>query len=284
MKLPRLIWVLNTVLFLVLVGLIARQTMRRPADADTPQFLVPDGNLKPTSAPGAVLPALDQTPARNIFGGSSGPGGGETPAVSTMPLRLRGTVSGSDAVARAIIEDVSSHAQDIYKVGDSVIGAQIESIGRNSVVLLRDGRRELLEVSLAPGDAPAPGPKPAAVMTSSDVLETVKATSPTDFMISKKALLARIGGMEAILNSAKIAPYIVDGQAEGLRITGLDGISMARFIGLEDGDVVQNVNGQKLTSVPKAFQVFQKARTQQQLDVVLLRGQDKKKLSFRLGN
>ena len=51
---------------------------------------------------------------------------------------------------------------------------------------------------------------------------------------------------------------------------------------LEDGDVVRQVNGQRLSSLQKAFQVFQKAKSQPAIRLELLRGNDTKELRFDL--
>jgi S1-C subfamily serine protease len=55
------------------------------------------------------------------------------------------------------------------------------------------------------------------------------------------------------------------------------------LVGVRNGDVIQVVNGQKLTSVQKAYQVYRKARVQSSFTIHLLRGgRDQKKLSFKL--
>ena len=75
---------------------------------------------------------------------------------------------------------------------------------------------------------------------------------------------------------------MVDDQPQGMKITGLEKVAIAELIGLKNGDVIQVVNNQKLTSKQKAFQVFKKAATQTSLDIDLLRGNKLKTLSFPL--
>ena len=91
-----------------------------------------------------------------------------------------------------------------------------------------------------------------------------------------------IGYVEAVLNNAAIEPYSVDGRVEGLQITGLENINLARDFGLKNKDVIRSVNGHRLTSKQKAFQVFKKAKSQPTMDIELLRDDDTKKLSFSL--
>ena len=80
----------------------------------------------------------------------------------------------------------------------------------------------------------------------------------------------------------EVAPYIINGQQEGLCITGLDNLSMAGCFGFENGDVIQTINGQLLTNKQKAFQALKKARSQSSLNVQLLRNQHKIDRSFKI--
>jgi S1-C subfamily serine protease len=71
-----------------------------------------------------------------------------------------------------------------------------------------------------------------------------------------------------------------------MKITGLsdDVASMAALANLQNGDVIQNVNGQQLTSEQKTFQVLQKARSQSALDLQVLRGDSTIPLHFSMSD
>ncbi|VAW40197.1 hypothetical protein MNBD_DELTA04-1636 [hydrothermal vent metagenome] len=83
---------------------------------------------------------------RNIFQAVIGgePGGDEHLEPTALKLSLMGTVSGTKRDARAIIVDEQKKKQDLYKIGDSVQGALIQSIERGKVILQVHGRREVL--------------------------------------------------------------------------------------------------------------------------------------------
>ena len=59
---------------------------------------------------------------------------------TTLQLSLLGTIAGDSASARAIILDQRKRSQDIYRVGDSVQGAEIRQILRGKVVLRHGGK------------------------------------------------------------------------------------------------------------------------------------------------
>jgi type II secretory pathway component PulC len=104
--------------------------------------------------------------------------------------------------------------------------------------------------------------------------------------MAKASLLAVLlyAGFEVaeVFRQATIEPYVKNYRTEGLTISGLEKIPMAERFGLQNGDVVQSINGQQLTSKQKAFQVLMKARTQSKVDIQLLRNGQRKGLSFDL--
>ncbi len=85
-----------------------------------------------------------------------------------------------------------------------------------------------------------------------------------------------------MLTKAVIEPYMIDGQVEGLKITGLENIRVAEDLGLKNGDIIRTVNGHRLTSKQKAYQIFKKARSQEAMNIELLRKNETKTLSFSL--
>lgn len=204
----------------------------------------------------------------------------KTIAKKQIELRLLGTVAGSKEVACAIIEDMKTKVQDIYRIGDVFQGAFIEKIERNRIVLLNDGQEQIINLYVADNDstnmAKQAGESPTAIA------ETGVTEKVADNEINKKTFLTKIGGVEAVLKAVKITPHTVDGQTDGLEITGLENLSMAKYLGLENGDIIQTINGQNLTDERKAFQVLQKARALPSMDIQLTRGTQKKTLLFKI--
>ena len=224
----------------------------------------------------------------NIFSGS-----GPSPAANESPLNnktgaqlqlarhdlglvLLGTICGSEVVSRAVIKDTRGNETGLYRIGDTVADATVENIEKDAVYLLHNGRIKLLRLYSPDGQEHqvtsrrAGQPKSEAANTSLPVkqdLEEVK---------------TKAGHIETMLRKAVIEPCEADGQMEGLKITGLEKVPIAKGLGLKNGDVIRSVNGQRLTSKQKAFQVFMKARTQPTIDIELLRDRKSKKLSFVL--
>lgn len=83
--------------------------------------------------------------------------------------------------------------------------------------------------------------------------------------------------VETILRKADIDTYCVNGQVEGLKISGLDNISQAKELLLNSGDIILAVNGQALSSKKQAYDIFKKAWKEPIMVIDLLQdGQPKK--------
>ena len=198
-------------------------------------------------------------------------------------LRLLATVAGDDQVACAVIENLKSKVQDVYKAGDIIEGAKIERIDRNKIVLFHGEQREVLNLYITCEVLDSVEKKEEPVMAQrQNAVESVNVISPTERGINKKVCIPQVKRIEAFVEQMKVAPYIVNGEEKGLCITGLDDLSMAGYFGFENGDVIQTINGQMLTNKQKAFQVLKKARSQSSLSVQLLRNKRKMDLSFEL--
>jgi len=228
---------------------------------------------------------------RNIFGDANSPasatkfpsGGGADSdlqsAEEELGLVLVGTVSGSPVVSRAIIKDIKTQILQLYRMGQEVAGACVEKIEKDAVVLLHNGQRKTLTLKTSEkndaNQVPASHSR-AAGQTS----EVAKPDLPPDR--PPQHTTVKIEQVESMLGKAAVEPYVVKGQVEGLKITGLEGISGAKDLGLKNGDIIRAVNGQQVTSKQKAFQIFRKTRSQPVVDIDLLRGDQPQKLLFVL--
>ena len=199
-------------------------------------------------------------------------------AKEELGIALLGTVAGSPGVSRAIIEDLKTNIMSLFKVGDSVGSASIESIEKDTVVLLHKGQRKtvrlgnresrLLEVNNA---------EPLLARNPIQQVERVSQDRPPSTKVEKLRYAA------TMLPKAIIEPYAVDGKIEGLKITGLEEIEHLEDIGLRNGDVIRTVNGHRLTSKQEAYQISKKARSQEHISIELMRDNKIETFSFRLG-
>ncbi len=205
-------------------------------------------------------------------------------AEEELGIVLLGTVAGSPEISRAIIKNIKTNELSLYKTGDTVATAHIESIEKDVVILLHQGQRKILDLGTRESAARHPVDKQqdadnAQAALSNDASQAADTNPPAKFYTSAGDKFRNI---EIMLTNAVIEPYTVDGQVEGLKITGLENIKGAEDLGLKNGDIIRSVNGQLLTNKQKAYQIFKKARSQAAANIELWRGNENKTLSFSL--
>jgi len=249
--------------------------------------------VEPTSSPDSPVEDYSAIVEQDIFGSSSRTkksllgDNGVGPALSAeeeLGIALLGTVAGSPEISRAIIKDLETNELSLYKTGDTVATAYIESIEKDVVVLLHQGQRKILDLGARESAARHPVDKQhdadnAQAALSNNAAQAVETNPPAQFHTSAGAKLRNI---EIMLTNAVIEPYTIDGQVEGLKITGLENIRGAEELGLKNGDIIRTVNGHRLTSKQKAYQIFKKARSQAAANIELLRDNETKTLSLAI--
>jgi len=196
-------------------------------------------------------------------------------ASQELGLTLLGTIAGSPSLARAVIKHTDNNIANMYKTGDTVADASVEAIKKDAVILLYKGREKILRLNTT-NHANTGSNKESMPQNSSALVEM-----PSD-QIANENTSTRISRVESILDKAVIEPYSSDGQIQGLRLSGLEDVPLAKDFGLRNGDIIQIVDGQRLTSKQKAFQVFKKARTQPSINIELSRDGKTKELLFDL--
>ncbi len=105
---------------------------------------------------------------------------------------------------------------------------------------------------------------------SIDTTDDTKTTDSPDEQVLAR-IQTKIKYVETILRKAVIEPYRINGQIEGLQITGLEKILVAKDLLLKSGDIIRSVNGHSLSSKKSAYEVFKKARNLPIMEIELLR-------------
>jgi general secretion pathway protein C len=196
------------------------------------------------------------------------------PSAEELGLKLVGTIAGPPAASLAIIRNTRSNTDGLYRIGGFVASATVESIDPDAVILRCQGRQLILRRLAGTGGddksdtgkrEETPGPMGAA---------------PTQGAVPPLSTQARY--VEEVFHQVTIEPYVKNKQVQGMKISGLEKVPLAEMFGLRNGDIIQTINGQQLTSKQKAFQVLMKAKTQSRVDIQLVRDGKSKDLSFQI--
>ena len=220
----------------------------------------------------------------------------EVPVVP-LPLKLVGTTvvrAKAKGQGFAIIESTGNPpGQAVYQVGDMVQQVVIVDIRPDCVVLDRDGgRQELCQDTGAtpppqsavptPGPrAAAPAPPPAARPGDTSGSGIVR-VDPGTWRVSRDLILENFANVGSLSSQATITPYFVQGQQQGFRLSQIRAGGVLQQIGLQEGDVLQKVNGLDIHSPQEALQAYQQLQTESTVRLNVLRNNNPTTLTYEL--
>lgn len=182
-----------------------------------------------------------------------------------LKLKLRGTISGTEDTACAVIEDASGKGQFLVKVGDAVQDAVVVMILKGKIVLQVGGREELLEMdqwtsALSPS-------VPAASLTSPQIDDRQQVIS-----VKRSQIDDAIKDINQLMKQVRIIPNFNQGKPDGLMISGIPQDSFFSQLGLRSGDILSGVDGKAIESVDDALKLYTGLKTGSRLKVQLKRG------------
>lgn len=183
--------------------------------------------------------------------------GDDAPAQqSNLPLTLIGTLVHSNPdKSIATIEVKSKNTTIALRVGKDIEGiATLTKVERNRIYIknLNNNRNEYIEMkqegklSFSGGKAPT-GP------TSAEI----KQTSQGNFEISRSEILKHTADMASLLQQAAMQPRRnANGEIECFRFLAIQPNSVYTKLGLQVGDCLKTVNGEKIDSPAKAMELY----------------------------
>jgi len=203
---------------------------------------------------------------RNLFGGL----GSETPlpeeavslegipaAEKSLGLKLMGTVAGDDAATSfAIIDNETTHKQELYQEGDKAGDVLIKKILRNKVIVDAGRGEELLALELEEtgkkvdfSQAPQPPGR-----------ERGPASRQNPYLFERAEVEAALGNVDQVIQELSISPFMRSGRPAGFRIGKLPRDSILIAMGLRTGDLIIGVNDQAITSPEQAAEFLQRLK------------------------
>lgn len=234
-------------------------------DALSPQpSLTGSSTIKP-SRPGnqtfqaRPLAEYQDITQRNIFNVTvrdAGPATSAAPALESnldnleqtdLELKLWGTVTGSGQVAFAVIEDKKARKQELYREGDTVLGAGIKKILREKVVLTHNNKDQVLEMSLESSP-------PAARTLTSLPGEPKKEGGP--LLLDRSMITEQTKDINALMRQVRVRPHFSKGKPDGLLLYGIKNDSLFEKMGLKNGDIIMGVDGNTIKSVDDALSLY----------------------------
>lgn len=265
-------------LALITLWLLARLALTLwPQHADSSSAATPIANVPVPAAPVSVarFHLFGITPPR---AGSSAPGA----LASTTGLILRGTLADRDPKGGVAVLDGAGDGERSFRAGEEILpGVRLEEVHADHIVLSRGGVQETLrlvrDTNLDPSNVVRPTPgvaKGSATITSPTRAATGNVAVPAAAVSSEtQRTIARLRANPAELaQHVQIMPVLDNGKLAGVRISasGAEGALLTQA-GLQAGDVVTAVDGQRIDSIERGQQIVTRLGTASSARVTVLR-------------
>jgi general secretion pathway protein C len=226
---------------------------------------------------------------RDLFNSTKAPvaleGTTTVAAASSANIRLLGTATSVEDRAFAIVENQTTHSQELYREGAFIApGILLVQVGWDRITIERDGKRETL---LLPKDLPTSTNSspvvPISTPATTSPQEGVQQLAQDSYHIDRREVDHAINNLSELFTQARAVPYAPQaGVTQGFRLFQIKPDSLIDRIGLKNGDVIQRVNGVEISNPSTAFQLLQDLQGHSQIRVDVLRNQQPTTLSYEI--
>ena len=198
------------------------------------------------------------------------------PIGAARKVALLGTVSGKNGGMMAILEDLSSKKQELYRVGAEIPAVGTLAVIEKERVFFKSGpSEEWLDLTIgqqmragAPGYVP-----PAPVLVQS-------AAAPARRILDRREVTAAMNDPTRLLTQAQAVPYLTDGKLDGFRLYNVVPSGFFDKIGLQTNDIVQRINGVELRDPGMLLSLFQQLRNERTVRVDMVRNTARQTLTY----
>jgi len=220
-------------------------------------FVLPVAPLGVTNAPGMV----SGTPVRASIGAAA-------------KIRLIGVVFGDQRGVFAIVEELSSKRQSLYRLHQEIpdVG-EVSEIRRDGMVVRLGDQAELLELALVEKPGPPPGP---------GTPQTQAPGAPMKKVIDRREVEQAMSDLPKLLTQARAVPNMVNGTLNGFRIDYISPSSFYEKIGIQYGDVLQRVNGVDIRDPSTMLNLFQQLKNENVVKLDMVRNNQRSTMTYEL--
>jgi general secretion pathway protein C len=210
------------------------------------------------------------------------------PSKSELRMQLvAGVIADRPRFSLATINDIATRETHVLGVGDQVGAVRLLSVDRVRddrdatgngfrvvAVICNGGTKEYLDFEPGAGTPEvaaanlgvAPVPQPRTGPTGAK-LEGIRQLADDRYEIERTVIDNTLGDLNRIATQARIVPSFKNGVANGFKLFSIQPGSLYASIGIENGDVIQRVNGYEINSPEKALELYQKLKESGQVTI-----------------
>jgi len=202
---------------------------------------------------------------------------GNTQAQQT-DIVLIGTVVGPKELSYAVFKD-SSGLQEIFKVGESVLGiGALYSVKKDKVLIRQKGKTvEILleDVKVKEVKKPVSGGTP---FTSAFAQKIGRDT----YIVDQRKIQQAISNPGQMMTDARLRPNVNDGKEGGFILSEVKLGGIYHSLGLQDGDVLLRINEYDISNPERALQAFTALKGLERVQIDLMRRGSKMTMTYQI--
>ena len=203
-------------------------------------------------------------------------------AVSASPLdaarkiNVVGTVVGDREGVLAVIEDLTTKRQALYRLHDLIPNVGELADIRHNAVLIRQGyQEEWVELAITK-QAALPGGEAGAVVPART------ANTSLHRVLDRREVTQVTADLPKLLTQARAVPYLVNDKMEGFRIDNITPQGFFDKVGIRGGDVLQRVNGVDIRDPGTMLTLFQQLKNERTVRLDVLRDNQRTVLTYEI--
>lgn len=222
---------------------------------------------------------LFQLPAVPV-GMAPGPGGSlgapmRASIGAAAKIRLIGVVFGDQRGVFAIVEEIGSKRQSLYRLHDEIpdVG-EVSEIRPGGMVVRLGHLEELLELTTVE--------KPVPPAVSNSAASSQGSGAPLHRVIDRREVESAMSDLPKLLTQARAVPNMVNGALNGFRIDYIAPASFYEKIGIRSGDVLQRVNGIEIRDPTTMLNLFQQLKNERVVKLDMVRNNQRSTITYEL--
>jgi general secretion pathway protein C len=218
----------------------------------------------------------------------------------TNKMRLIGTVVLPGELEQSLAAIVGTDQKaGLHRGGAEVEGSKIRAIQSDTVILqTKTGfcRLAMFEVDGAtPKQPKRPTPKREdkrnkrrpdtdrnAGLSGDELDEGIEKVNDTNYNLSRAMLNKVLDNAGRLIGIAAVSPKVEGGRSVGMEIRGIRANTLLTKLGIQNGDVLESVNGQSLTSTDAALGAYTTLRTADKFNLSIRRGSQSMIINYNL--
>lgn len=189
----------------------------------------------------------------------------------------------------AVFVDPSKNDAETYRIKDKVLDqAEIIAVRWRNVYVNNGGKcesftiedDEATESTAKETVAIAPPVKNDGSPPKMELGKGIEKMSDNEYQIPRGEIDNVLGNLNVIATQARIVPSFRNGKANGFKLFSIRPGSLYSKIGIQNGDVIQKINGYEINSPDKALEIYSKLKDAETITVDLVRRGRSKTMSY----